>query len=75
MLRNVAIPLMLAASEAEAQPSEAQLKAAAMAMKMDKDADIPELVAGALNECQKGSDTNIDAAAALVSTKEEAVVT
>jgi flagellar biosynthesis regulator FlaF len=52
MLRNVAIPLMLAASEAEAQTPE-QIKAAAFAMKMDKDFKIPELepASNELNEC------------------------
>lgn len=71
MLKNVAIPLMLAASEAEAA-TEAQLKAAAMALKMDKDADIPELIAGdlELNECQTGSNPTIGDAANIVATKE-----
>jgi hypothetical protein len=68
MLRNVAIPLMLAASEAEAA-TEAQLKAAAQAMKMDKDFDIPELLAGELGQCQDGSSPAIGDAVAAVGIK------
>jgi len=63
MLRNVAIPLMLAASEAEAAPTAAELK---RAMAADREAEIPILIADAAACTAKSDATGVGAADALV---------
>lgn len=73
MLRNVAIPLMLAASEAEAQTAK-QIAAAKMAMKMDKDVDIPELIAD-VSACLEGNNNDIATAKSDVTAKEGLLAT